>query len=66
MNLMILKGSRRPPEAGDVFVMRPPDGQYVFGRVISTKTTIGPIKDCVLIYVYRARPQTSEWGYGKS
>lgn len=55
MNLVVLKKTRRIPEVGDIFVMRPPDGQFLYGRVISTTAAIGPMKDCILIYVYSAR-----------
>lgn len=55
MNLAVLRKTRRAPEAGDVFVMQPPDGEFLFGRVISTEAEVGPMKGCVLIYVYRSR-----------
>lgn len=55
MNLIILKKTRRAPEVGDIFVMQPPDEQFLYGRVISTSAMIGPIEDCILIYLYRAR-----------
>lgn len=55
MNLAVLKKTRRAPEVGDIFVMQPPDGQFLFGRVIDVAAEIGPIKDCILIYVYRLR-----------
>lgn len=55
MNLTVLKKKRRSPEQGDIFVMQPPDEQYLFGRVIDITAEIGPIKDCILIYVHRAR-----------
>jgi hypothetical protein len=54
-NLRILKPSRRKPRPGDVFAMQAPDDQYLFGRVISTEAEIGPMTDCILIYVFRAR-----------
>ncbi len=55
MNLTVLKRTRRSPEVGDIFVMQPPDGQFLFGRVVDTAAEIGPMKSCVLIYVYRCR-----------
>ncbi len=55
MNLAVLKKTRRAPEVGDIFVMQPPDGQFLFGRVIDVAAEIGPMKDCILIYVYRSR-----------
>lgn len=55
VNLIVLKRTRRSPEVGDIFVMQPPDGQFLYGRVISTDA-LGPMGvGCVLIYVYRAR-----------
>ncbi len=54
MNLRVLKPSRRAPQLGDVFAMLPPDGRYLFGRVVATDTTIGGFPG-VLIYVYRQR-----------
>jgi hypothetical protein len=58
MNLTVLKKTRRAPEPGDIFVMQPPDGQFLFGRVLSTDSA-GPMGvGCVLIYVYRNRSAT--------
>lgn len=55
MNLQALRKTRTRPAAGDIFVMRPPDGMFVYGRVISTDAP-GPLgAGCVLIYVYDAR-----------
>lgn len=56
MNLIALTKSRRAPQVGDIFVMQPPDGQFLYGRVISTNAK--PLGDeflGVLIYIYRAR-----------
>ena len=55
MNLAVLKRTRRPPKAGDVFVMQPPDGQYLFGRVIDTDVDPLGVGGAVLIYIYRSR-----------
>lgn len=52
-NLQVLKRSRRQPEVGDVFVALPPDGLYLFGRVIRTDA-LGPM-EALLIYVYDFR-----------
>ena len=60
MNLAVLKKTRKSPEAGDVFVMLPPDGLFLYGRVIATDATIGPMRDCILIYVYRPRSEQKE------
>jgi len=57
MNLAILSPSRRTPKAGDIFVARPPDGRYLFGRVVTSEAIIGPIKRCVLVYIHAARAQ---------
>lgn len=38
--------------------MKPPDDLFLFGRVVSTTAEIGSIKDCVLLYIYRARAAT--------
>ena len=55
MNLAVLRKTRPVLDPGDIFVMRPPDGAFLYGRVIAIDASIGPIKPCVLIYVYRAR-----------
>jgi len=56
VNLALLKKSRRLPQAGDIFVMLPPDGLYLYGRVISTDADAGfSMPDNNLIYVYQAR-----------
>lgn len=54
-NLRALRPSRKKPVAGDVFVMQllNPNEKYQFGRVISTEAEIGPMKDVILIYIYR-------------
>lgn len=57
-NLAPLRTSRARPRPGDVFVMRPKGGFYLFGRVIATDVTIDEIlTGCILIYVYRTRAQ---------
>ena len=55
MNLAVLKRTRRAPEVGDIFVMQPPDGQFLFGRVIDTNADPLGVGGAVLIYVYRVR-----------
>jgi hypothetical protein len=42
VNLKLLRPSRKRLAAGDIFVMLPPDGKYLFGRVISTEARAGP------------------------
>ena len=56
MNLCVLAPSRQRAREGDVFAMRPPDGRYVYGRVIDVraKWNWGGGK-ANLIYVYAAR-----------
>lgn len=55
MNLALLKKTRRAPVVGDVFVMQPPDGEFLFGRVIDTDANPLGVGGAMLIYVYRAR-----------
>lgn len=55
MNLAVLKKTRRAPEVGDIFAMQPPDGQFLFGRVIDTNADPLGVGGAVLIYVYRVR-----------
>lgn len=53
-NLAVLKKTRRAPQPGDIFVMLPADGFYLYGRVISINADAG-FGPCNLIYVYRPR-----------
>lgn len=56
MNLAVLKKSRRAPQVGDIFVTQPPDGQFLFGRVIDTNAKpFGDQGGGLLIYIYRIR-----------
>lgn len=56
MHLAVLKKSRRAPQEGDIFVVQPPDGQFLFGRVIETNARpFGDQGGGVLIYIYRVR-----------
>jgi hypothetical protein len=55
MNLSVLKKSRQRPEPGDIFVMAPSDGKYLYGRVISTDANPLGVGHAVLIYIYSAR-----------
>jgi len=52
-NLQFIRRSRPKIEAGDIFVMHPPDGEFLFGRVIRTDA-LGPMK-ALLIYIYADR-----------
>lgn len=60
MNLVSLKKTKTSPKKGDVFVMLPPDGLFLYGRVIATDAKIGPMTDCILIYIYRERSKRKE------
>lgn len=55
MNLAILKKSRHTPRVGDVFVMQPPDHQFLFGRVVQTDANPLGVGGAILIYIYQAR-----------
>lgn len=55
MNLALLTKSRHVPTIGDTFVMRPPDGRFLFGRVIDTDANPLGVGGGALIYVYRVR-----------
>lgn len=60
MNLRVLKKARRPPQVGDVFAMLPPDGDHLFGRVVSVDAAVGAFRPCILVYIYRARASRKE------
>jgi Immunity protein 26 len=56
MNLAVLNKSRRAPQEGDIFVVKPPDGLFLFGRVIDTNARPFTVDfRGVLIYVYQVR-----------
>jgi hypothetical protein len=55
VNLEVLKKTRRSPEVGDIFVMQPPDGQFLYGRVISKDANPLGVGGGILVYIYRAR-----------
>ena len=57
-NLRVLKRSRRRPTPGDVFAMLPPDGRFLFGRVIRTNV-LGPMA-ATLIYLYSYRADVKQ------
>jgi len=57
MNLAVLKKSRRRLKEGDIFVMLPPDGLYLFGRVIDMDARVFTDIGWNLIYIYRARSE---------
>lgn len=53
-NMEVLKPSRRPVRAGDIFALRLAGHPYLFGRVVRTDAKVGPIDGLILIYLYRA------------
>jgi hypothetical protein len=57
LNLSTLKKSRRRLKAGDIFVMAPSDGKFLFGRVINTNADPLGVGGAILIYIYRARSE---------
>jgi hypothetical protein len=60
MNMRVLKKSRKAPKPGDIFVFQARDGEYGFGRVISTTADAGFFADCNLIYIYRCFSDTRD------
>lgn len=53
-NLRILKPSRKPVRPGDVFVFKPNEKHFYFGRVIKTAVSVGGFPNGVLVYLYDA------------
>ena len=53
--LISMKRSRKKPQAGDVFVIQPLSGRYLYGRVIRTNLPSNDplIKGWNLIYIYK-------------
>jgi hypothetical protein len=60
INMRVLRPSRKKPQRGDVFVLQLPDNDYLFGRVISTTASIGPMKNVILIYIFRTHSKKPE------
>jgi hypothetical protein len=54
MKLAVLNKTRRSPEVGDVFVMRPAGDKYLYGRVINIDANPLGVGGAILIYIYRA------------
>lgn len=52
--MQVLRRSRKPVCAGDIFAYRVKDHDFGYGRVIRTGTRIGDFADVILIYIYRA------------
>jgi hypothetical protein len=57
-NLRMLEPSRKPPRPGDIFVVLPPDGLYLFGRVIATDAEVGTGSGLLLLYFFNVRSPT--------
>lgn len=53
-NLQFLRKSRKRQREGDVFAMRLPDGQYLFGRVVGADLPRerAPWEGALLLYIY--------------
>jgi hypothetical protein len=66
-NLRVLKGTRRPPERGDVFFMQVPNGVYLFGRVAlaSVPRPRAPMPGSNLIYIYEWQSRVPQPEYSK-
>ncbi len=60
MNLRILKGTNRSPAIGDCFTMMPPDGQFLFGRVIEIDANPLGLGGGILIYIYNGRSESKQ------
>jgi len=60
MNLKPLKPSRKRLRIGDVFAMLPPDGPYLFGRVIDTEAKIVSMTGVIMIYIFEHRSPVLE------
>lgn len=58
-NLAVLQKSRKP-QVGDIFAMLPPDGAFLFGRVISTTASFGGKPIATLIYIYQPRSRSAD------
>lgn len=57
-NLEVLKPTRKAPQRGDVFIMHLAGRGYLLGRVIRTDARIGPMVNCVLIYIFNEETPT--------
>jgi len=64
-NLVKAKGTRRHPENGDIFYMRLPTGNYLFGRVRFAEASRekAPMPGATLIYIYSWQSPTPQPDY---
>jgi immunity protein 26 of polymorphic toxin system len=59
-NLRLLRPSRTKLRPGDLFALSPLDDLFLFGRVISTEATVGPISGLNLIYIYNVKRTSAD------
>ena len=52
MNMLVLEKSRKKPKSGDFFGFQMLNGECFGGRVIRADARIGPMQNCLLIYIY--------------
>ena len=52
-NIRVLSPSRKRRRAGDIFALQVRDGEYLFGRLVSTEARVGGFPNCHLIYIYK-------------
>lgn len=57
-NMRVLAPSRKSRTPGDVFALQLRDGEFIFGRLISTTARVGGFEGCHLIYIYRTATPT--------
>jgi hypothetical protein len=55
INMQRQRRSTAPPQAGDIFAIKPLDLPFLFGRVIRTDSMIGGFSNVILIYIYKMR-----------
>lgn len=55
MNMKALAKSRKKIRRGDIFAFQIEGLPFMFGRVIDTEAKIGPMINCILIYIYNAK-----------
>lgn len=54
-NFQVLRASRKPLRAGDIFALHLVDGRYLFGRVVlaDIPEDLAPTPNCNLLYIYQ-------------